>query len=151
MYDFAAAVTREERIKGVNIWLGPMVNIARVPWGGRNFESFGEDPFLSSEMVRYSIRGGQSQVNPTAASGHQRWTLPHTMVPLKQGVMATVKHFVNNNQEDNRIRVSANLDDRTEVSERAAFRNRCLLIRYARSGRSIIQPSRQQSMREWLQ
>lgn len=35
-------------LTGANIWLGPMVNIARVPFGGRNFESYGEDPFLSS-------------------------------------------------------------------------------------------------------
>jgi beta-glucosidase len=92
MYRFAAGVAREERRKGVNIWLGPMVNIARVPFGGRNYESFGEDPYLSSQMVRSSIRGAQSQ-----------------------GVMATVKHWVNNNQEDNRFQVSANLpDDRTQ-------------------------------------
>lgn len=92
MYRFAQGVAREERGKGVNIWLGPMVNIARVPFGGRNYESFGEDPYLSSQMVRSSIRGAQSQ-----------------------GVMATVKHWVNNNQEDNRFDVSANLpDDRTQ-------------------------------------
>lgn len=35
MYRFAQGVAREERGKGVNIWLGPMVNIARVPFGGR--------------------------------------------------------------------------------------------------------------------
>lgn len=39
MYAFAAGVAREERIKGVNVWLGPMVNIARVPWGGRYVRS----------------------------------------------------------------------------------------------------------------
>jgi len=92
MYEFAAAVALEERRKGANIWLGPMVNIARVPWGGRNFESFGEDPYLAAEMARFNVRGAQSQ-----------------------GVMATVKHWANNNQEYNRSTTSANLpDDRTQ-------------------------------------
>lgn len=67
--------------------LGPMVNLARVPQGGRNFESLGEDPILSSRMVEASVRGIQSQ-----------------------GVMANVKHFVDNNQETDRTTVSAAID-----------------------------------------
>jgi len=59
----------------------------------RNFESFGEDPYLAAEMARFNVRGAQSQ-----------------------GVMATVKHWANNNQEYNRSTTSANLpDDRTQV------------------------------------
>jgi len=91
MRRFAAATANEERLKGTNIFLSPMVNIARVPFGGRNFESFGEDPFLAAEMVRASISGIQSQ-----------------------GVIATVKHFTDNNQEYNRTTTSANLDERTQ-------------------------------------
>lgn len=72
---FASGMAREERMKGTNIHLAPMVNIARVPVGGRNFESFGEDPALAAAMVRASVTGIQSQ-----------------------GVIATVKHFVDNNQ-----------------------------------------------------
>lgn len=67
-----------------------MVNIARVPVDGRNFESFGEDPFLSSEMVKPNVRGVQSA-----------------------GVMACVKHWAANNQEYHRTTVSENVDERT--------------------------------------
>jgi len=38
MYQFAKAVAEEQKIKGTNVVLGPMCNIARVPFGGRNFE-----------------------------------------------------------------------------------------------------------------
>jgi hypothetical protein len=41
-YQFGAAMATEQIIKGTNILLGPMINIARVPQGGRNFESYGE-------------------------------------------------------------------------------------------------------------
>jgi beta-glucosidase len=68
-----------------------MVNIARVPWGGRNFESYGEDPFLAAELVKHSIRGAQ-----------------------KEGVIATVKHYVDNNQEYNRTTVSENVGMRAQ-------------------------------------
>lgn len=46
MEQFGIAMAKEQRGKGTNIMLGPMVNIARVPMGGRNFESFGEVNFL---------------------------------------------------------------------------------------------------------
>jgi beta-glucosidase len=90
MREYAAAIGREQRIKGTNVHLGPMVNIARVPQGGRNFESFGEDPVLSSKMAIEYIKGVQSQ-----------------------GVIATIKHWVCNNQEQDRDDVSANVDERT--------------------------------------
>jgi len=91
MYNYAAAMGKEQRGKGTNIMLGPMVNIARIPMGGRNFESFGEDPYLASQMVTHSITGIQSQ-----------------------NIMATVKHFIDNNQEYHRTTVSANIDERTQ-------------------------------------
>ncbi|PRP81790.1 hypothetical protein PROFUN_10779 [Planoprotostelium fungivorum] len=85
MEQYAAAIGWEQRQKGVNIHLGPMVNIARNPVGGRNFESFGEDPHLSSIMADRYVRGVQSN-----------------------RIVATVKHFVLNNQEYNRTTTSAN-------------------------------------------
>ncbi len=71
-----AAMGRDARARGVNILLAPAVNINRVPVNGRNFEYFGEDPFLAGQTAVGFIRGVQSQ-----------------------GVVATVKHFALNNQE----------------------------------------------------
>jgi beta-glucosidase len=76
--------------KGVDVLLAPDVNIARIPENGRNFEAFGEDPFLSAETAVAVITGIQR--NP---------------------VIATVKHFPVNSQETNRYYVSSNVDDRT--------------------------------------
>ena len=61
MYKYGEAMATEQRKKGTNVMLGPMVNIARVPMGGRNFESFGEDPHLSSTLVVPSVKGIQSK------------------------------------------------------------------------------------------
>ncbi|MBV8065969.1 MAG: glycoside hydrolase family 3 C-terminal domain-containing protein [Actinobacteria bacterium] len=85
-----AALGWEAWQKGIDVLLGPNVNIARVPENGRNFEAFGEDPFLSSAMAVADIDGIQQ--NP---------------------VIATVKHFPVNSQETNRYSVSENLDERT--------------------------------------
>jgi len=91
MASFAAAMAYEEKMKGTNIQLAPMVNIARVPFGGRNFESMGEDPVLASRMVAANVQGIQSQ-----------------------GIMATVKHYVDNNQEYHRSTVSENVPQRAQ-------------------------------------
>lgn len=80
----------DARARGVGILLGPGVNIYRAPMCGRNFEYFGEDPYLTSEVASQYIQGVQSK-----------------------GVMATVKHFVANNQEWNRHHASSNIDERT--------------------------------------
>ncbi len=84
------AIAVETRAKGLNVLLGPCVNIHRVPHGGRNFESFGEDPFLASRMAVSYIRGMQAK-----------------------GVIATVKHFAVNNQESERFTINAAVDERT--------------------------------------
>jgi beta-glucosidase len=81
---------RDARARGVNILLGPGVNISRSPLAGRNFEYFSEDPFLNAALVVPYIQGVQSQ-----------------------GVVATVKHFAVNNQEYNRHNVSSDLDERS--------------------------------------
>ena len=91
LWQYGVAQAEEQYAKGTNILLGPMINIARVPVGGRNFESFGEDPYLAAELVREEIRGIQSQ-----------------------HVIACAKHFTDNNQESNRTTISANVDERTQ-------------------------------------
>jgi beta-glucosidase len=88
--EYGAALGAETKAKGQNILLAPMVNIVRVPEGGRNFETFGEDPYLTAQIATAEIRGIQSQ-----------------------GVMAEVKHYAANNQEKDRLQVSAEVDERT--------------------------------------
>jgi beta-glucosidase len=84
------ALGRDARARGVHILLAPGVNIYRAPMCGRNFEYFGEDPFLSGQMAVQYVRGVQSQ-----------------------RVVATVKHFAGNNQEYDRYNVSSDIDERT--------------------------------------
>ncbi|KAI0248423.1 beta-glucosidase [Lactifluus subvellereus] len=82
----------EEHVgKGVNIALGPMMNMGRVAQGGRNWEGFGADPFLSGVGAYETILGLQSA-----------------------GVQACAKHFVDNEQENQRTQSSSNVDDRTQ-------------------------------------
>jgi beta-glucosidase len=87
--EVGAAIGREARTLGVNVVLGPGLNIKRSPLGGRNFEYFSEDPCLTGGIGAGLVRGIQSQ-----------------------GVGATVKHFAANNQETDRMRVSAEVDER---------------------------------------
>jgi beta-glucosidase len=81
---------RDARARSVNFLLGPGVNIAKAPVGGRNFEYLSEDPYLNATMVVPFIEGVQSQ-----------------------GVIATVKHYALNNEEFNRHDASADVDERT--------------------------------------
>jgi beta-glucosidase len=85
-----AAIAREAKAKGKNVILGPCVNIQRVPQGGRNFESYGEDPYLDSRMAVAYIEGMQGE-----------------------GVAATVKHYALNNQEYQRDTIDVQADERT--------------------------------------
>ncbi|NYH87796.1 glycoside hydrolase family 3 C-terminal domain-containing protein [Actinopolymorpha rutila] len=84
------ALGTEARRWGVSVVLGPGVNIKRSPLCGRNFEYYSEDPFLAGRLGAALVRGVQSQ-----------------------GVGTSVKHFAANNQEDDRLRVSAEVDERT--------------------------------------
>jgi beta-glucosidase len=88
---FGAATALEEAKKGVNVQLSPMMNIDRVPQGGRNFEGFGEDPYLASRIAEAVVRGIQSQ-----------------------GIIATAKHYIDNDHETDRGSVSVVIDDRTQ-------------------------------------
>jgi beta-glucosidase len=83
-------IGRDARARGVHFMLGPGVNIYRAPLNGRNFEYFGEDPFLTSRITVAYIRGMQAQ-----------------------GVSATVKHFMGNNSEYDRHNTDSIIDERT--------------------------------------
>src|SRR4030095_7843218 len=84
-----AEIGRDARAKGVHFLLGPGVNIYRAPMNGRNFEYFGEDPFLASRIAVGYIKGVQGQ-----------------------GVSATIKHFLGNNSEFNRHNSDSIIDER---------------------------------------
>lgn len=84
-----AAIGRETRQRGCSVILGPCVNIHRSILGGRNFESYSEDPYLSSRITVAFIQGVQSQ-----------------------GVGASVKHFALNNQEYQRMTINAEAQER---------------------------------------
>ena len=84
------AIGRDARARGVHYMLGPGVNIYRSPRNGRNFEYFGEDPFLASNIAVGYITGMQAQ-----------------------GVSSTIKHYMGNNSEDLRH------DSDTVIDERA--------------------------------
>lgn len=99
MYERGKAHGLEARGKGINILLGPSVGpIGRMPAGGRTWEGFGADPYLQGIAGAETIKGIQDQ-----------------------GVMATIKHFVANEQEHFRQpwewglphAISSNIDDRT--------------------------------------
>ena len=83
-------IGRDARARGVHFMLGPAVNIYRAPMDGRNFEYFGEDPFLVSRITVAYIEGQQSQ-----------------------GVSSTIKHFLANNSEFSRHDTDSVIDDRT--------------------------------------
>jgi beta-glucosidase len=87
---YGVALAEEVKAKGKNCILGPCVGIHRFPLNGRNFESFGEDPFLSGRIAVSYIQGVQSQ-----------------------NVIATVKHFACNDQEWQRNRADSVVDERT--------------------------------------
>ncbi len=84
------ALGEECQAENVHVILGPAVNIKRSPLCGRNFEYLSEDPYLAGEMAASYIQGVESQ-----------------------GVGTSLKHFAANNQENRRMTVSAEIDERT--------------------------------------
>ena len=83
-------IGREARRKGAHVLLAPTVNIHRHPLAGRNFECYSEDPFLSARLAVEYISGVQST-----------------------GVGCSVKHFVANDSEFERMTISSEVDART--------------------------------------
>ncbi|HEX2985441.1 MAG TPA: glycoside hydrolase family 3 C-terminal domain-containing protein [Caproiciproducens sp.] len=90
IYRLGELLGTECQAENVAVLLGPAVNIKRTPLCGRNFEYFSEDPYLTGELAAFYIEGVQ-----------------------KCGVGTSIKHFCANNQEERRMTVSADLDERT--------------------------------------
>lgn len=88
--EVGAAIAEECLAQDVSILLGPGVNMKRTPLCGRNFEYFSEDPILAGEMGAALVRGVQSR-----------------------GVGTSLKHYACNNQEWERMWISAEVDERT--------------------------------------
>ena len=84
------ALAQEARAINLSVILGPGINMKRSPLCGRNFEYFSEDPFLTGELAVGIVDGIQSR-----------------------GVGTSVKHYAANNQETDRLRVDAQIDERT--------------------------------------
>jgi beta-glucosidase len=84
------AIGQEVKALGRDMILGPTVNINRVPLWGRNFEGYGEDPYLAGQLAVAYVHGVQSE-----------------------GVIPSVKHFDANNQEFERHRIDEKIDERT--------------------------------------
>jgi beta-glucosidase len=85
-----AVIGNEAKLKGDDVVYAPTINLLRTPLWGRAFESLGEDPLLTARLGVAWIRGLQAQ-----------------------GVMANVKHFAVNNQENARYSIDARVDERT--------------------------------------
>ncbi|GAA0240217.1 glycoside hydrolase family 3 C-terminal domain-containing protein [Cryptosporangium japonicum] len=90
LHRVGAALAAECRASGVSVLLGPGVNMKRTPLCGRNFEYFSEDPLLAGELAVSLVDGIQ-----------------------ENGVGTSLKHFAANNQETDRMTVSADVDERT--------------------------------------
>ena len=89
-YKYAESIGEECRAGGIGILLGPGMNNYRISQCGRNFEYFGEDPFLASRMIEDYVKGLQST-----------------------GTVATLKHFVANNSDFYRRKSNSVVDERT--------------------------------------
>ncbi|MGW1560700.1 beta-glucosidase [Streptomyces sp. NPDC002144] len=87
---YGRVVGREGRALGQDVLLSPMVNLIRTPYAGRNFETFSEDPLLASDLVAAEIKGIQDE-----------------------HLIATVKHFAMNNQEQDRMSIDVRVDEQT--------------------------------------
>lgn len=90
LQEVGVALGQESKSMGVELLLGPGVNMKRTPLGGRNFEYYSEDPCLTGELGAAFINGIQSQ-----------------------GVGASLKHFAGNNQEFEKMVTSSEIDERT--------------------------------------
>jgi beta-glucosidase len=78
------------RATGQDVWLGPMINQVNFATGGRNFETLGEDPYLAGQLAAQEVQGVQSQ-----------------------GLVAELKHYIENDFENGRQSTSVAIDDQT--------------------------------------
>ncbi|MBR2103215.1 MAG: glycoside hydrolase family 3 C-terminal domain-containing protein [Prevotella sp.] len=88
-YAYGRAMSREARLRGKDMILGPAINIQRIPTGGRTYEYLSEDPLLSGLLAAAYTRGAQDD-----------------------GTAVCLKHFALNNQEDYRGFVDVRISDR---------------------------------------
>lgn len=89
---YASALAQEFVDKGANVLLGPAIDIARVPQSGRAFETLsGEDPFLGSKLVQ-----------------------PYIQTVEDRGIITVLKHFLNNNNEENRHSTDVQVSDKAQ-------------------------------------
>jgi beta-glucosidase len=87
---YGATVGAAGRATGEDVWLGPMINEVNYPTGGRNFETLGEDPYLAGQLAAQEVVGVQSQ-----------------------GLVAELKHYIENDFENGRNATSVSIDDQT--------------------------------------
>lgn len=90
LFEMGKELGRECQAYGVDVLLGPGVNIKRSPLCGRNFEYFSEDPYLAGQLGEAFVKGVQSE-----------------------GVGTSLKHFFANSQETRRFTSSSEMDERT--------------------------------------
>ena len=88
--EIASALGEEVKSKGAHVSLAPTVNIQRTVANGRNFECFSEDPVLTANLAVAFVQGLQ-----------------------RQGIAATIKHFVGNESEIERTTISSEIDERS--------------------------------------
>ena len=89
MEEIGRHLGEEAKARGAHVLLAPTVCMHRSPLGGRNFESYSEDPFLTGKLAASYVRGLQSK-----------------------GVAATIKHFLGNEQETERQAYDAVIAER---------------------------------------
>ncbi len=96
---FGATVGLAGRATGQDVWLAPMVNSVTYPTAGRNFETLGEDPYLAGQLAAQEVVGVQSQ-----------------------GMIAELKHFIENDFENGRSSTNVVINDQTlHETELVAF------------------------------
>jgi beta-glucosidase len=89
-YSYGRTVGLAGRATNQDVWLGPMINEVNYPTAGRNFETLGEDPYLASQLVAQEVKGVQGT-----------------------GMIAELKHFIDNDFENGRTSTSVTIDDQT--------------------------------------
>src|ERR1700761_509423 len=89
-HDYGDTVGQAGRATNQDVWLAPMTNAVNYITGGRNFETLGEDPFLAGQMLAPEVQGVQGE-----------------------GMVAMIKHFIENDFENGRTSPSVKIDDQT--------------------------------------